>query len=502
MGRFRFSHTAEGFFVPGSGRVNRSLFFAPRAQNDISPELLIFSCDAMSYSNEVNICPQEVSSRSLADRQAPVVILGAGLTGLSAAYHMTAKPTLLVERASDVGGHARSERWNGHTFDVTGHWLHLRDPRVQKLVAGLFQQGELTEIERRASVLSHGVLVAYPFQANLYGLPPEVVQECLVGFVKAREAAASNNGHEPRTFEEYAVTRFGDGITRHFFVPYNSKLFGMHPNCLTASWVSRYIPVPEIHEVIGGAIGLQQQGLGYNPRFLYPKKGGIDALPKGLLSGIEDRARCELQTGTEVEDVDPFAGRVKLAGAPDWIDYDSLISTIPLPELIRRIPKAPSRIQGFAQNLRCVKWRYLNVATRTRSPADYHWVYVPEDRYPFFRVGVFSNAAPTMAPPGAGSLYVELTDRSGSPNIAEIVQALENIGAIAAAGDVTRAELREIEYAYVIFDDAYEESTRAIHEWLQKIGILSCGRYGAWIYNSMEDSIIQGMEAALWAERK
>jgi phytoene dehydrogenase-like protein len=75
----------------------------------------------MSCSNQLNIRPQEGSFPGLADCEAPVVILGAGLTGLSAAYHLTAKPTLLVERAEKVGGHARSERWNGHTFDVTGH---------------------------------------------------------------------------------------------------------------------------------------------------------------------------------------------------------------------------------------------------------------------------------------------------------------------------------------------------------------------------------------------
>ena len=456
----------------------------------------------MSHFNQLNVPSEHRLRREVTDGQISVVILGAGLTGLSAAYHISSKPALLIERAAEVGGHARSERWNGHTFDVTGHWLHLRDPRVQSLVAELFQPGELTEIERRASVLSHNALVAYPFQANLYGLPADVVQECLVDFVKAREAAAASNGQNPRTFEDYAVTRFGKGITRHFFVPYNTKLFGIHPNCLTASWVSRYIPVPEVHEVIGGAIGLQQQGLGYNPRFLYPKKGGIDALPKALLRGIQDQAQCELQTSTDVEEVDPSERLIKLTGGSEWLKYCNLISTIPLPELISRIPTAPAHIRELARNLRCVKWRYLNVATRTPSPADYHWVYVPEKRYPFFRVGVFSNAVPTMAPAGGGSLYVELADRTGASNVGEVIQALAQIGAITRAEDVTFADVREIEYAYVIFDDAYEESTRTIHQWLQSIGILSCGRYGAWVYNSMEDSIIQGMEAALWAQSR
>jgi protoporphyrinogen oxidase len=410
------------------------------------------------------------------------------------------KPFVLVELQECVGGHARSQRRDGYTFDVTGHWLHLRDPRVQALVARLFRPGELIEIERRASVLSHGAQLPYPFQANLYGLPLEVVQECLVGFVEAREAAACGNGPEPRTFEEYAIARFGRGIARHFFIPYNTKLWGMHPNRLTPGWVSRYIPLPEVDQLIGGAIGLQQQGLGYNPRFLYPKAGGIDALPKALLHGLLDRGTGELRTKTDVEEVDPLHKRLKLAGVSDWLHYDALISTIPLPELILRIPQAPARIRRLAADLRWVSWRYLNVATRTPPPADYHWVYVPEEQYPFFRVGIFSNAVPSMAPPGGGSLYVELTERTGPLNMTEVLQALTHARAITAPSDVAFAELHEIQYAYVVFDDAYEAATHTIHQWLQRVVVRSCGRYGAWIYNSMEDSIIQGMEAATWAE--
>jgi protoporphyrinogen oxidase len=87
-------------------------------------------------------------------------------------------------------------------------------------------------------------------------------------------------------------------------------------------------------------------------------------------------------------------------------------------------------------------------------------------------------------------------------HISEILQALAEIGAITAPADVVRAEVREVEYAYVVFDDSYDESTKGIHQWLESVGVRSCGRYGAWVYNSMEDSIIQGMEAALWADSK
>ena len=120
---------------------------------------------------------------------------------------------------------------------------------------------------------------------------------------------------------------------------------------------------------------------------MYPRAGGIDALPNALRERIEARERAgegELRTQTQVEEIDPRTRRVKLTGAPDWLDYRALISSIPLPELIARIPEAPPEVREAAAALRWVRWRYLDVATKRRLPADWHWVYVPEPEFRFF----------------------------------------------------------------------------------------------------------------------
>src|SRR5690606_26271058 len=114
----------------------------------------------------------------------------------------------------------------------------------------------------------------------------------------------------------------------------------------------------------------------------------------------------------------------------DWRSYDALISTIPLPELIARIPSAPAEIREAAAALRWVRWRWLDVATRSPVPADWHWVYVPEPRFSFFRVGAYSNAVASMAPAGAGCLYVELSDREGEIDLPTIAHELVEIGAL------------------------------------------------------------------------
>ena len=150
--------------------------------------------------------------------------------------------------------------------------------------------------------------------------------------------------------------------------------------------------------------------------------------------------------------------------------------------------------------LRCTPVRYLNVATRKPPKADYHWIYVPEEKYPFYRVGIYTNAVPSMAPPGSGSFYVELSDRGPAPKVdallPEVAQAMVAAGAIESAEDILFAELKELKYAYVVFDDHYYGAVATLTKWLEARDVFPRGRYGSWIYNAMEDSILDGREVA------
>lgn len=436
------------------------------------------------------------------EASAPVVIVGGGLAGLSTALHLPdATPWLVVERDQRVGGKARSHRRDGYTFDVTGHWLHLRDDRVRALLDDLFEPGDLVEIERRTGVWVHDTMLPYPFQANIGGLPLAIVHQCLVGFVRAQVEAAGPNARPPKTFGEFARQRFGEGIAEHFFVPYNTKLWGTSPDELTADWVQRFVPIPDIEQVVGGALGMAQEGLGYNARFLYPRAGGIDALPEAMAKRLSTRGDGSVRLSTPIEAIDVAGRRVRLAGDDDWQPYERLVSTIPLPALIAAIEDVPDAVCEAAGKLRSVPWRWLDVATKTPPPIAEHWVYVPQIDLPFFRVGVYSNAWPAMAPPGGGSLYVELSDRENEPDIDAILGHLAKMGAITAPEDVAFVQQRDVPCAYVIFDDAHGPATETIFAWLSEVGVHSCGRYGAWTYNSMEDAIVAGMEAAQWATR-
>ena len=419
------------------------------------------------------------------------------MTGISAAVHLKS-PWVLFEKEARLGGHARTDERDGYRFDRTGHWLHLRDPAVKQLVAEILPD-QMASVARKARIFSHGALTRYPFQANLHGLPPEVVKECLVGVVEARlreEKARAGTGAplpEPANFEDYCLRHFGAGISKHFMIPYNERLWGVSPKDITAAWCSRFVPLPNLEQIIAGAVGAGPPELGYNVSFLYPKQGGIETFARALQTRMGPGA---VHTGSSPDVVDWRAREVAVGG--DRVPYRALVATLPLPELLRRMPGLPPEVEAAAARLRCTTLRYLNVATRTAPPADWHWIYVPERRYPFYRVGIYSNAVAAMAPAGGASLYVELADRGpvGDGAMRDVLAGLTEAGALASPDDVVFADAKELQYAYVVFDEHYYPATTTIFRFLEENDIYPRGRYGSWTYNAMEDCVIAGREVA------
>lgn len=422
-----------------------------------------------------------------------LIILGAGLSGLSTALHHGGD-YLVLEREERPGGLTRTEDIDGFLFNHTGHWLHLRDPRIQALVEDLLPGGMVT-VERRAAIYSNGVFTLYPFQANLHGLPRDVLRECLQGAVAAAVQRASRKDAAPRNFLEYTHRHFGDGIARHFIVPYNTKLWGVSPAEVTAEWTQRFVPIPDVAQIIDGALGMSREAMGYNASFLYPAQGGIETLARAMYGRL-DAARVRMNTRPDQLSTE---GRWVSFGG-DRLAYGALVSTLALPDLVELTIDAPDAVREASLKLRCSPLRYVNVALDVPTPLNgNHWIYVPEARYPFYRVGSASNAIPGLAPQGRSSLYVELANdhvASQAEVVASLASFLKEIGSIEHERQIRFAAFREHPWGYVIFDRHCAEARATILDYFASRGVLSIGRYGGWTYNSMEDAILDGLRAA------
>jgi len=419
----------------------------------------------------------------------PVAILGAGLTGMSAAIELGRRGVeyRIFEKLAQPGGHVVTLEEDGFRFDRTGHLLHLKSDALRAEVLEWIGPEHL-QIRRRSVIWSNGVYTRYPFQANTFGLPPEVAYDCVHGFLLAHFA---KDKPTPTNFEEFCSYHFGEGISRHFMIPYNSRLWGVPPREITSSWCQRFVPLPRLEDVIAGAVGLNDRELGYNAHFIYPRQG-IGQLTQGMARRIptlelaKSPRRIELATRQLVFD-------------DEQVPFDVLLSTIPLPRLIELIDEVPAPVRKAAASLRCSHLHYLDVALRRAPGQDFHWAYVPEEKYPFYRVGCYSQFSPELAPPGKASLYVELADRS-PPDLERltprVAAGLIEMGLIAEPEEIEFVRARHIEYAYVIFDHQYFAALDVIRPFLDAARIISSGRYGDWNYSSMEDAIIFGKSAA------
>lgn len=427
-----------------------------------------------------------------------IVIVGAGLAGLSAAYHLRGLPYRIFEKEAEVGGLCRSYQTQGFTFDMTGHLLHFRQAEIKALVERLLE-GRLAKHSRRSYIYSHGTYTEYPFQVNTYGLPPEVVRECLLGFIATLTAPAASKQADERSFKAWILDNLGEGMARHFMVPFNEKLWQVPLDELTSEWVSWLVPKPELKDVINGALGIKDKAFGYNPSFLYPAEGGIHVLPLAFVPGAGPVA-----LETELVEIDTTRRRAVFRGKETGHrveEYESLVSTIPIPELVRRCIDLPSHVREAAAGLRWVSVYNVNLAVARERISDKHWIYFPEREYPFYRAGFPMNFSPSLGRPGCSSLYVEVSHRPGERTAPDellnmVRRGLERAGIVRAQDEVVVADVKDIYYAYVLFDRHRAKAVPMLLQELERRGIHSIGRYGRWEHTSMEDAIAQGKQLA------
>jgi len=426
-----------------------------------------------------------------------VCIIGAGLAGLSTAYHLEQLGIHnyeLYERDSRIGGLCKSDKVGGFTFDRTLHVIYVADEYVRHLLTKLLGDNLLMH-RRRAYVRFRDVIIPYPFQMFFSVLPyPDIVNDCVSGLVSANREIA-----EPDTksdgFEEWIYRTFGSGIAKYFMIPYNKKMWACQLNQMSLEWVKKYIPKPNVAEIQNFMEGKKSsREYGYNATFYYPRNGGIENLPRAILNGLE---RSRVLLNREVESISLQNRTIKLSDGHEN-HWDTLVSTMPLPDLFSHIIDTPRMIEAEVDKLKWVSIYNLNLGVYGEAP-DLHWIYFP-GRYIFHRVGLPSNLSSSMAPDGMYSLSAEVSyspTKQLPKNVeSRIVRDLVKARLLKDPTDINVKATFDLPCAYVVCDHQYFKTKEIIHSFLSRKRIFSVGRYGAWEYTSMQDSIIDGKEIA------
>ena len=451
-------------------------------------------------------------------------IIGAGPTGLSAAYHL-GHDAVLLEKHSMVGGWCRSIKDNGFTFDHAGHIMFSNDPYVLELYE-LLLGSNMHWQNREAWVYSKNVHTRYPFQGALYGLPPDVIKECIMGAIEARYGSAGKTAattarandccadggvalpgarvaalekRGPANFEEFIYQVWGAGIAKHFAIPYNRKLWAVPLTEMETSWLGGRVPLPDLEEIIDGALQPVGKPMGPNARFGYPLRGGFQA----LVSGFVPHIKGTIELNADVAHLSPRQRTITLRDGRRY-QYDSLISTMPLPELVKIIgDEAPEEVQQAAKGLKHISVRCVNLGVARENITDKHWIYYPEDTI-FHRIFVQGNASPECNPPGGFGITCEITYSpvwkplpvSGQELIDRCIQDCIKVGMFRDDDKVIAANEVDMPYAYVVYDHARSRNVEIIKAWLAMHGIILAGRYSEWEYYNSDHAFIAGKKAA------
>lgn len=425
-----------------------------------------------------------------------VLVIGGGVTGLSAGVEL-GEACVVLERERRPGGCLRSDRVGGFVLDRTGHLFHMRQPWALELLG----RGGLTDWvdhERDARVRTQGHTVPYPIQYNLAGLPPSVIADCLLGLCGAEPVSGVG-----RPFSEWARSSFGDGLWRLFFEPYNRKLWQFDLDEMTADWTGRFVPKPDLRRAVEGAMTPRLRDTsGYNSVFSYPARGGSQAIPDALARLVAD-LRCECQVVAI-----NWRNRVVTSDTGHEIPYSSLVSTVPITNLIAMLEPRVPELDDIARTLHHNSLGYVAFAGPTPQP-EWHWTYVADASMRPFRVGNLGSYSGDLAPAGQSLVCVEQAFAGSDASRVSDQELITDAECVLADLDLPVGEglLRPIRVgrlnpAYVVFTRGGRRSVGDARRMLMERDIISTGRYGAWTYGAAVDAIRQGRAAGRLLKRR
>jgi len=421
-----------------------------------------------------------------------VGILGGGLTGLTIASNLKCDYEIL-EKENECGGLCRSFQEKNFTFDIGGaHILYSKNKRILNYAKRLLDNNLILN-KRNNKIYYKGIFIKYPYENGLGDLPPQDKFEALYYYLN------SQNLKKPRNFYEWIYYTFGKGIAKQYLIPYNQKIWKFPLKKISLYWVER-VPKPPSEDIIKSALGISTEGYLHQLYFYYPQKGGIQS----LITVLKKKSK-NIITNFNISKI--------IKNQNKWIvidendikkEYDKLVSTIPLFDLISYLDNVPKRVKQAVNNLKFNSLITVMIGVKKENLMSYTAVYFPQPEYIFHRVAFPKNFSRYNAPVGQSSLMVEITTKYNSAIwkmsereiIQKVINDLKKANILEKETQITFQKVCRIKYAYVIYDLNYLDNIKIIRQYFNKIRIALCGRFGEFEYLNMDQCIERGIKTA------
>lgn len=412
------------------------------------------------------------------------LIIGAGISGLTFANYIKDN-YLIIEKENEVGGYCRTIKKGDFIWDYAGHFFHFNTEEFKNKFLSKVSKDDIIYNEKCTKIIYKDKIIDFPFQTNIHELDKEEFIDCLYDLFNKEEKDKYDN------FLDMLYGKFGKSITEKFLKPYNEKLYAVDLKELDVDAMGRFFPYANIKDIINNM--KEHKVNSYNNTFLYPKNGAGSFI--NILYEELDKNKVLLNTSITKIDED---NRIAYLSNGNKVEYEYIINTISLNKFLLLF----NNYNELQKKLSYNKVLVFNLGFNKKSEkfTKEHWLYIPDKNINFYRCGFYNN----ILGQEKLSMYIEI-GYNKKENITkeeidkQLKLTLDNLIKLNIIDKKTELE----EYVSIIMDPAYvhinTETTKEIDELKEKLSnnnIYSIGRYGAWIYNSMEDSMLKAKELA------
>lgn len=404
----------------------------------------------------------------------------------------------VLEKDYECGGLLKSFKKDGFTFDYGGaHIIYSRDKKAVDFMLDILGQNYFRK-RRNNKIHFKGCFVKYPFENGLSDLPKQDNFECLYHYL--------NNNHRPKptNFKEWIYHTFGKGVAEKYLIPYNEKIWNYPTEKMSLHWVEGRVPKPPVEDVIKSALGISTEGYTHQLYFYYPRRGGIQALIKGMENKVSNIVK-----NFEVKKVVKQKGEWIVSDGKTNKRYDLLISTIPIFDLISALDKVPARIRRALEGLKYNSLITVMLGLKGNNLPNFTAVYFPDPEVKFNRIAFPRVFSGYNAPSGKSSLVAEITTRENDSfwktddkKIAQEVIGNLHKRKLITKESVCFTQVRRSKYAYVIYDQDYQKNIKPVRGFVSRLGIRLCGRFSEFEYLNMDACVERGINLAKTIDEK
>ena len=424
-----------------------------------------------------------------------IVVLGTGMGGLGAAYHLQKEGIrpVVYEKNTYFGGHTASF-WDGQgfLFDLGPHISFTKDERIQGILAN-YVNDEYEALQVSLNNHWQGLRITHPVQLHLNGLPIDLRVEIINEFVKEQHGPERTINN----YEDWLVASFGRKFAETFPMQYTRKYHTTEASNMSTDWLGPRMYRPSLEQMLKGAMAPWDPEVHYVSHFRYPTHNGF-------LSYLNDFPNmAEIKLEHEVVNIDQTAKEIEFANGTK-AGFDSIVSSIPLPDLIPMIKSAPQDVIDAAQRLACSTCVLVNVGVDRADLSESHMTYFYDQDICYTRLSFPHMLSPHNVPEGCGSVQAEVyfskkyrpLTQSPESLIDTVITDLKRSGILRDEDKILSRDTKVVRYANVIFDLERADAVATVHGYLDDIGIAYCGRYGDWGYMWTDEAFISGERAA------